>query len=254
MASTACLVAVHDVEDAGRPARLDEQLGQPHRHARVLLGRLEDEAVADGDGDPEHPHRDHGREVERRDAGHDAEGLTHGIDVDARTGAFGVFALERMRDAAGELDHLEPALDVAAGVGEHLAVLGGEQRGELVHARLDQPLELEHHPRAPLRVDRRPAGLRGHGRLDRLVHHACIGEDDPRLHLAGVGVEHVAGAPGARDCRAVDEVGDLTHASNSLALKEDVLEQTQKEGRPCQLLPLGEVRLSALAMGCHGGA
>jgi acyl-CoA reductase-like NAD-dependent aldehyde dehydrogenase len=37
-----------------------------------------------------------------------------------------------MRNAAGELDHFEPALDVAARVGERLAVLGGEQGGELI--------------------------------------------------------------------------------------------------------------------------
>ena len=97
-----------------------------------------------------------------------------------------------MRDAAGELDHLEPALDVAAGVGDHLAVLGGEQVGELVHVRLDQRLELEHHPRAALRVGRRPGGLRllrgGDGRLE-------IGrgaEAHLGLDLAVVGIEHVA--------------------------------------------------------------
>ena len=48
-----------------------------------------------------------------RDAGHDAQRLAHGIDVDAGAGALGVFALQRVRDAAGELDHLQAALDVA---------------------------------------------------------------------------------------------------------------------------------------------
>ena len=43
----------------------------------------------------------------------DAQRLAHRIDVDARPGAFGVFALQRVRDAAGELDHFEAALDVA---------------------------------------------------------------------------------------------------------------------------------------------
>jgi hypothetical protein len=45
-----------------------------------------------------------------------------------------------MRDAAGELDHLEPALDVALGVGHDLAVLARQQFGELVHVRFDQRL------------------------------------------------------------------------------------------------------------------
>ena len=120
------LVAVDDVEDAGRQAGLDQQLGQHQRHAGVALGRLQDEGVAAGDGGRELPHRDHGREVERRDAGDDAERLAHRIDVDAGAGAVGVLALHQMRDAAGELDHLEAALDVALGVGDGLAVLAGE--------------------------------------------------------------------------------------------------------------------------------
>ena len=56
--------------------------------------------------------------------GADAERLAHRIDVDAGAGALGIFALQRVRDAAGELDHFEPALDVALGVGDDLAVLG----------------------------------------------------------------------------------------------------------------------------------
>ena len=54
------------------------------------------------------------------------------IEVDAGAGALGELALEQMRDAAGELDHFEAALDVALGVGDGLAVLGGEELGEAV--------------------------------------------------------------------------------------------------------------------------
>ena len=104
----------------------------PHRHGRIALRRLEDEGVAAGDRRRAFPQRDHGREIERRDAGDDAERLAQRIEVDAGAGAFGVFALQQMRDAAGELDHLEAALDVALGVGEGLAVLGGQQPGEVV--------------------------------------------------------------------------------------------------------------------------
>jgi hypothetical protein len=55
-----------------------------------------------------------------------------------------------------ELDHLQAALDVAAAVGEHLAVLAREQSRQLVHVHFQQALELEHHARAPLRIDARP--------------------------------------------------------------------------------------------------
>ena len=51
--------------------------------------------------------------------------------------------LSRVRDAAGELDHLEAALDLAQRVGDHLAVLVGDQPGELVGLAVDQLAEGE---------------------------------------------------------------------------------------------------------------
>ena len=111
---------------SGRPASLPE-LGEQQRGRGVALAGLEHERVAAGDGDGEHPHRDHRREVERRDAGDDAERLAERERVDAGRDLVGVVALEQARDPAGELDDLEPALDLAQRVGEHLAVLVGDQ-------------------------------------------------------------------------------------------------------------------------------
>lgn len=72
---------------------------------------------------------DHGREVEGRDARDDAEGLTDRVDVDTGACALGELALEQVRDADGELDDLDAALDVAQRVGDGLAVLDREQSG-----------------------------------------------------------------------------------------------------------------------------
>ncbi len=113
------------------------------------------------------PQRDHGREVERRDAGDDAERLAHGVEVDAGPGAFRVLALHQVRDAAGELHHLEPALDVALGVGDGLAVLARQAVGELVVVAVGELEELHQHAGAALRVGRGPGRLRGLGVLDR---------------------------------------------------------------------------------------
>ncbi len=126
------LVAVHDLEHARRQAGLEEQLGQPHRHRRVALGGLEDERVAARQRGAGLPQRDHRREVERGDARDHAERLAQRVHVDAGAGALGVLALDQVRDADGELDDLDAALDVALGVGDGLAVLDGEQFGELV--------------------------------------------------------------------------------------------------------------------------
>ena len=206
------LVAIDDVEDAGRQARLQEQLGDAHRHRGIALRWLEDEGVAAGDRRGAFPQRDHGREVERRDPGDHAERLAHGIEVDAGAGALAVFALEQMRDAAGKFHHLDTALHVAARIAEDLAVFGGQQLGEVLEILLHQLEELEHHARAPLRVGRRPAGLRGLGIGDGVLDLGMLGQSHPGLHLAGIGVEDVAEAPGqAFHFLAADEMADLTH-------------------------------------------
>ncbi len=132
MASTASLSPLTTLRmPGGRPASIISSASM-HRHAGIALRGLQDEGVAAGDRGRELPHRDHRREIERRDAGDDAERLAHRIDVDAGAGAFGVLALHQMRNAAGELDDLEAALDVALGVGNGLAVLARQQLGQLV--------------------------------------------------------------------------------------------------------------------------
>ena len=120
------LVAVHDVEDAVGKTRLLQQLGRPERGRRILLGGLQHERVAARERRRPHPHGHHRGEVERRDSGDDAERLPDRVDVDPGRDLLGHVALEEVRDPAGELDHLEPARDLAHRVGEHLAVLGRE--------------------------------------------------------------------------------------------------------------------------------
>ena len=161
----------------------------------------------------EFPHRDHRREVERRNAGDDAERLAHGKQVDARTGAFGVLALEEMRNAAGELDDFQAALHVALGVGERLAVLGGQKPRQLVELLVRELEELHEHARAALRIGRRPARLRRFGNRDGVLDFGMLGQRDLGLHLAGIGIENVA-EPSRSPLHlfAADEVADLAHA------------------------------------------
>ena len=91
----------------------------------------------------EHPHRDHRREVERRDARDDAERLADLVDVDAGRGLLAVAALQQVADAGRELEVLEAARDLAERVGGHLAVLGGQVRRELMAMRLDEVADAE---------------------------------------------------------------------------------------------------------------
>ena len=80
------LVAVDDVEDAVGQAGLLQQLGR-RRSTPTDPSRdgFSTKRVAAGDRGRPHPHRHHRREVERRDAGDDAERLADRVDVDARS-------------------------------------------------------------------------------------------------------------------------------------------------------------------------
>ena len=81
--------------------------------------------IAVGQRHREHPHGHHGRKVERRDPGADADRLAHGKGINTGRHAFRILALEQMRDAAGEFHHLQPAGDGALGVGNGFAVFSG---------------------------------------------------------------------------------------------------------------------------------
>ena len=125
-----------------------------------------------------------------------------------------------MRDAAGELDHLDAALHVAARVGNGLAVLGGQKLGEVLEVLLHQFEELEHHAGAPLRIGRGPGRLRGFGIGDGVLDLGMLGERDLGLHLAGIGIEDVAEPSGGPlDVLAADEMADLTHGVASSDFK-----------------------------------
>lgn len=114
--------AVDEVEDALRAAGLLEELTEHDRGERDLLARFQDEGVAAGDREWIHPERDHGREVERRDAGADAEELKERLAVDVAGDVSERVAEEQRGYAAGVLDVIEAAEKAAACLGVGLAV------------------------------------------------------------------------------------------------------------------------------------
>ena len=120
------LVALDHLEHTRGQAGLEEQFGQSHRDRRVALRRLENEGISACQRGPGLPQRDHRREVERGDTGDHAERLADRVDVDTRSGALGELTLEQMRDADGELDDLDAALDVALGVRERSCRVPGK--------------------------------------------------------------------------------------------------------------------------------
>nr|BFE87497.1 hypothetical protein GCM10020093_100980 [Planobispora longispora] len=102
-----------------------------------------------------------------------------------------------MRDAAGELHDLQPAGDLAERVGVDLAVLGADQRGELVAVGVHQLAEAEQHLRP---LDQRgvpPGGPGGRGGGHRRVHLRGRGQVDPPadLPVAGLKISEVRPSP-----------------------------------------------------------
>jgi hypothetical protein len=190
------LVAVDDVEHAVGQAGLLHEVGDHQGGRGVLLRGLQDEGVAAGERYREHPHRHHGREVEGRDAGADADRLADRPAVDIRAHVLAELALQELRDAAGELHDLEAADAAALGVAEDLAVLGGDEGGHGVEVGLGQLLELEEDAGALQRRGGGPAGEGGLRRGDRLADLGGAGERHLRRFLAGGRVEHVAEAAG----------------------------------------------------------
>ena len=77
------------------------------------------------------------------------------VDVDAGRDVLGVGALGEVPEAARELDDLHAAGDLAERVGEHLAVLGGEDLGELLLAGVQQLAEVRTAPSGAWRSRRR---------------------------------------------------------------------------------------------------
>jgi hypothetical protein len=207
------LVTVDDVEYAVGKARFLPQLGDPVRRRRVLLRGLEHDGVAGGDGHGEEPHRHHGREVEWRDDRGHAQGLAQRVDVDVRRGVLRVTALEVGGDAAGEFDDFLAAGDLAEGIGDDLAVFGGDDLGQFLLARIQQLAEGEQDARPLRQRGVAPGGERLGGGGDRRFHGRLRTERHLAADDAGGGVRDISEAGvGARgDGLSVDPMGESGH-------------------------------------------
>ena len=120
--------------------------------------------------------------------------LAERVRVDAAGDLIAVLALEQLRDAGGELDDLPAADHLAPGVVERLAVLGADDRRELVLVLDEQLAEREHDARARRHRRLAPRLERRGCRVDRRVD--VVGRRQAHLGLgdAAGGIEHVAQA------------------------------------------------------------
>src|SRR5690606_6082060 len=109
--------AMDDVQHARGNAGFQRQFDQTHGDHGVLLGGLEYKGVTGGDGHGEHPQRDHRREVERGDAGADAQRLQQGVGVGTAGDVVGQLAQLQVAHGGGMFDHFQATEYIALGVG-----------------------------------------------------------------------------------------------------------------------------------------
>src|SRR3546814_3912464 len=110
-----------------------------------------------------------------------------------------------MRDAAGEFNDVEAALNVAAGVSNHLAMFGRKRPRQFFDILLNQFLEAEHDARAALRIHSGPTGLRSLLRFNRTIQISLGAKTHLSLNHAIVRIENVADTASAADGVACDE-------------------------------------------------
>jgi hypothetical protein len=122
-----------------------------------------------------------------------------------------VLALEQLGRVARVFHVLDAALQLAVRIGQHLAVFGGDQGGDLVGIFFEQDFQLAHHTRALERRRVAPGGEGGFGRGDGGFHRGLAGQGHAGGRLAGGGVEDglraLAIQRGGNEL-AVDQVAD----------------------------------------------
>ena len=140
---------------------------------------------------------------------HDAERLAQRVVSTPVPTVLGVFALEQVRDAARELDDLEPALHLAFRIGQHLAVFAGDDRGQLGLVAIEQLAESVEDAGAAQRRRRCPCGKGGRSRIDGAVDVGLARETHPACGLTRRGMVNGAEAAGTRLNRlAADKKGN----------------------------------------------
>ena len=180
--------AMHHVQHPGGEARFEEDLGQALPAQRGPLRGFEHKRIAGDDREGKHPQRDHHGEVEGRDSGAHSDRKSIKVLVYSARHVPQRPALEKRRGTAREVDHLDPPAHLTAGLVQRLAVMAGDDRGQLLEVLLEQSFVAEHE--ADAFHDRRagPRLVRGGCRPDGRVDLVASGERDLVDDLARRGV------------------------------------------------------------------
>mmetsp|Transcript_5375 Transcript_5375/g.8459 ORF Transcript_5375/g.8459 Transcript_5375/m.8459 type:complete len:232 (+) Transcript_5375:1008-1703(+) len=123
---------------------LVQHLCQQQTDTGSLFGRFQHKGVAGGNGERKHPQRNHGREIERTNAGTDTEWFAVTDAVHSARNSGQRIAQQLGCNETGALDHFESAKDIPTGVLDCFAVFQRNQTGQIVGVFPDFILQFQH--------------------------------------------------------------------------------------------------------------
>jgi hypothetical protein len=138
------VATVNNVETTSGKTGFSGPASELHHAVRDTLGGLHQEGVTTSEGHGEHPHGNHGREVEGGDTRANTERLLVSVEVDVSTDVAVGAALDESGDGARVFDDFEAAEDITFGISQGLTLFTGEGFGEFLSAFADDGLELQH--------------------------------------------------------------------------------------------------------------
>jgi ParB family chromosome partitioning protein len=184
-----------DVHHSVGDARLGDDLGQPQRGQRRLLGWLEDDAVTRGQGRAELPRGHQQREVPRDDLADDADRLAQRVGVEVGARHVRHRDVDRVAlDLGGPAGHVVEQVRRQRHVGgerdaDRLAVVERLQLGELLGILENEVADLPDEP----------ASFRGCHAAPRAAVECLAGGADGAVDVFGVSLGYVGeGFPGSR--------------------------------------------------------
>ncbi len=199
--------APHDqVEHPGRDAAAVDDLGQRPGAGWNEVGRLEHDAVAEGQRGGDLPGRNGHGKVPRRDDADHAEGLARDFHADSGAHRGQRVARQPQAFAGEETEYVARAGDFGDGFGARLAFLARQQGAQFLLARQDLRADAVQGIAARLDAARGPCGESRLGGCHRRVELGCIGLRELADRVRGVGRVAVEPVPCAGHPRAGDEV------------------------------------------------
>jgi hypothetical protein len=135
---------LNNINDTLGDARLGKQINQDLGSLRHLLRRLEDESVTEGNGEREHPKRNHSREVEGSNTSGNTKRNSVRVKVNTIGNTLDGFTLVEGGKRASVLNNFVSSEDITLSIEERFAVLAADSALEFIGVILDELLVLEH--------------------------------------------------------------------------------------------------------------